>query len=169
MESQSFQEVFEQYEKLIKNQIKSLNIYKNYDEFYQIGLIALWKAWKNYDDRKGKFSAYAYITVRGSMLDQLRKDAQYDERFAADTDKAMQENSAVYTEHLLEKERFESCLAALTEKQKTWAIEAILHGKTFAEIANEHKTTVEAVKSWRKNALKKLRKQAFLHDSQRDQ
>lgn len=159
MNNNSFYDVFQQYEKMIKNQIKSLNIYKNYDEFYQIGLIALWKAWQNYDDRKGKFSAYAYVSVRGSMLDQLRKDSQYDERFTVDSNKLMNQDYESYSETLLDKEMFESYLTALTEKQKTWAIEAILNEKTFAEIASEYGTTVEAVKSWRKGALKKLRKQ----------
>lgn len=153
--NQSFSEVLEQYEKMIKNQIKSLNIYKNYDEYYQTGLIALWKAWKNYDDSKGKFSAYAYVTVRGSMLEKLRKEAQYEERFPV-----LDENiTDSYLEDFLEKELFESYLITLTEKQKTWAFEAIYNGKSLAQIANEYETTVEAVKSWRKGALKKLRKQ----------
>lgn len=151
---QSFLEVLEQYEKLIKNQIKSLNIYKNYDEYYQIGLIALWKAWKNYDDSKGKFSAYAYVTVRGSILEKLRKEAQYEERFPI-LDEQM---TGSYLEDFLEKVLFESYLTTLTEKQKTWVIEAIYNGKTLAQIASEYETTVEAVKSWRKEALKKLRK-----------
>src|SRR5690606_31300022 len=111
--NQSFSEVLEQYEKMIKNQIKSLNIYKNYDEYYQTGLIALWKAWKNYDDSKGKFSAYAYVTVRGSMLEKLRKEAQYEERFPV-----LDENiTDSYLEDFLEKELFESYLITLTEKQ----------------------------------------------------
>lgn len=152
---QSFLKVLEQYDKLIKNQIKSLNIYKNYDEYYQIGLIALWKAWKNYDDRKGKFSAYAYVTVRGSMLEKLRKEAQYEERFPS-FDEQMTDS---YFENFLEKELFESYLTTLTEKQKTWAIEAIYNEKPLTQIAKEYETTVEAVKSWRKGALKKLRKQ----------
>ena len=159
MSNQSFEDVLQQYEKLIKNQIKTLNIYKNHEDFYQIGLMALWRAWKNYDERKGKFSAYAYITVRGSMLEQLRKDAQYDEQVAVDSDKLAQKSDAHYTDNVLEREIFESYLSQLTEKQKTWAIEAILYEKTFAEIAEEYGTTVEAVKSWRKAALKKLRKQ----------
>lgn len=162
MKQRSFHEVFQQYEKLIKNQIKSLNIYKNYEEYYQIGLIALWKAWKNYDDRKGKFSAYAYVTVRGSMLEKLRQEAQYEERFPV----LSEQSDTSYFENFLEKELFESYLTTLTEKQKTWAIEAIFNGKTLKQIANEYETTVEAVKSWRKGALKKLRKQVVKNNEQ---
>lgn len=161
MNKQSFQDIFQQYEKLIKNQIKALSIYKNHDEFYQIGLIALWKAYTNYDERKGKFSAYAYITVRGNMLEQLRKESQYEERFSVDTRTLQNRENDQYFDKPLDKELFESYLVSLTEKQKTWAIEAILHGKTIPEIAKEYGATVEAVKSWRKEALKKLRKQAL--------
>lgn len=154
----NFEKIFKQYENMIKKQIKTLHIYKNHDEFFQIGMIALWEAMQRYDQRKGNFSAYAYVTVRGKMLEQLKKEKRYGERHTAAFETAIVQNAYSFSETLLEEEQFQSYLAPLSKKQKTWAIEAILNQKTITEIAEEHGATKEAVKSWRKEALKKLRK-----------
>lgn len=40
--------------------IRSLHIYKNEEEFYQIGLIGLWEAQQRFDEQKGRFFNFAY-------------------------------------------------------------------------------------------------------------
>ena len=56
--------------------IHSLHIYKNHDEFYQIGLIALWEASNQFDETKGAFLSYAYATVKGRILTEIAKQKQ---------------------------------------------------------------------------------------------
>jgi len=44
-----------------------------FDELVNTGVIGLMKAIDNYDSKKARFSTYAYIKVRGEILDYLRK------------------------------------------------------------------------------------------------
>lgn len=68
------------YEGLIVNQIKKLGIYQDYEEYYQCGLIGLWHAYERYDAKKGSFPAYAVITVRGYILERLKKEFAVQEK-----------------------------------------------------------------------------------------
>jgi len=43
-----------------------------FDELVNIGVIGLMKAIEKYDEDKAKFSTYAYIKIRGEILDYLR-------------------------------------------------------------------------------------------------
>ncbi len=45
----------------------------DFDELVNVGVIGLMKAIDNYDSEKAKFSTYAYIKIRGEILDFLRK------------------------------------------------------------------------------------------------
>lgn len=73
MKPVTFTETVVLYEKMIKNQMKKLCIYREYEEYYQCGLIALWRAYEKYEAEKGSFSAYALVTVRGYLLERLKK------------------------------------------------------------------------------------------------
>ncbi len=44
-----------------------------FEELVNTGVIGLMKAIDNYDSRKARFSTYAYIKIRGEILDYLRK------------------------------------------------------------------------------------------------
>jgi len=44
-----------------------------FEELVNTGVIGLIKAIEKYDSRKAKFSTYAYIKIRGEILDYLRK------------------------------------------------------------------------------------------------
>ena len=50
-----FEQLAANYSKMIYSIIHSLGIYKNQDEFYQIGLISLWEASQQFDEQKGLF------------------------------------------------------------------------------------------------------------------
>jgi DNA-directed RNA polymerase len=65
---------------LIKSVIKKLNIYENYEEFYQIGTIALYDAFIKYDAKKDKyqnFDVYAYYTILNYLKNELTKINKY--------------------------------------------------------------------------------------------
>jgi len=162
MQEETFEKVLHRYESMIKKQLISLNIYKNHDEFFQIGRIALWEACLRYDPNKGNFSSFAYVTVRGKMLEHLRKENRYEQRNRLTMEMKQLDRPDRQAENMLDKEIFLSYLAPLSEKQKIWAKESIVNQKTPSEIAREYGTSAEAVKSWRKEALKTLRKKAEL-------
>ena len=70
---ETFEDVLNQFEPMIHACIRKLNIYKNYDSFKQAGRIGLWKAWQRYDSSKGDFAPFAYRSIYGSLLDELKK------------------------------------------------------------------------------------------------
>ena len=80
MKPATFTEAVVLYEGLIVNQIKKLGIYQDYEEYYQCGLIGLWHAYERYDAKKGSFPAYAVITVRGYILERLKKEFAVQEK-----------------------------------------------------------------------------------------
>ena len=80
MKPATFKEAVVLYEGMIVNQIKKLGIRKDYEEYYQCGLIGLWYAYERYDAEKGSFPAYAVVTVRGYILERLKKEFAVQER-----------------------------------------------------------------------------------------
>ena len=53
-----------------------INKYSNYshDDLYQVGMLALVEACNNYESDKGaKFSTYAYLYVKGAVLEYVRR------------------------------------------------------------------------------------------------
>ncbi|MCM3243817.1 sigma-70 family RNA polymerase sigma factor [Cytobacillus firmus] len=70
---ESFEQVAAQYEPMIHQIIRSLSIYKNQEEYFQIALIRLWEAWNLFDHTQGKFLTFAYTIVKQKLIDELRK------------------------------------------------------------------------------------------------
>ncbi len=66
-----------QYTSMIHRFINKLHIYKNKEDYQQIGLIALWEAHTKFDNAKGAFPPYAYSYIQGRILNALTKDAAF--------------------------------------------------------------------------------------------
>jgi len=75
----NFDDVLEQYEPMISASIRKLNIYRDHDSFRQAGRIALWQAWNHFEETKGNFTPFAYKSIRGGMIDELRKENHFEE------------------------------------------------------------------------------------------
>ncbi|WP_234398936.1 sigma factor [Planococcus massiliensis] len=75
-----YEELDAQYAPMINALMRKLHIYRDYESFRQVGKIALWQASIRYDESKGSFTAFAYRTIHGAMLDHLKKEAKYIER-----------------------------------------------------------------------------------------
>lgn len=153
-----FDDVFQFYGSLIDYEIRKLHIYKNKDEFYQVGLIGLWKAYQRFDPQKGKFITFASKTIRGYLLAQLTKMNAYEEKHVwkePDND-----SSYIYQPiPLLEREAIDEYCFNLSENEKKWVYYSMLEQLKPKEIALLEDVSVETVKSWRKRALKKLRRE----------
>lgn len=72
---ETYEDVLNQFEPMIHACIRKLRIYKNHDSFLQVGRVGLWKAWQRYDSSKGDFAPFAYRSIYGSLLDELKKAA----------------------------------------------------------------------------------------------
>ncbi|KAA0547115.1 sigma-70 family RNA polymerase sigma factor [Bacillus sp. BGMRC 2118] len=155
----SFQEVLDREEWVVHYCIKRLNIFKNKDEFYQEGLIALWEAYQRYDSTKGStFRTFAYHTVRGKMLTCLRKSSKNDNNQATLTDELIEVTADPHIVPVLETETLSLYCEGLTHDQKKWVFLHFFEGRGQKEIANMEQVGHETVKSWRRYALQKIRK-----------
>lgn len=158
IEGMSFQEVAEKYAPLIRSQIKKLHIYRDWDEFFQIGLIGLWKAYEQYDKEKGRFATIAMFRIRGSLLDHLRKEGLFQKHHLYGEDVLLHymEDENCLIKEMLE-QQLDEYSSFLSEREAQWLQYAIIQDKKPAQIAKELGVSTNTVGTWRKKALKKLR------------
>ncbi|WP_102344784.1 sigma-70 family RNA polymerase sigma factor [Bacillus sp. Marseille-P3661] len=154
----SIDEVLLQFGPMIWNQIKQLHIYRDQDEYFQLGLIGLWKAYNKFDSEKGVFPAFAQKAVKNELITQLRKESRIAQRYTATTADILEVMTSPVEENILERDRILSYCDELTEKQFKWVIQGIIENKRPSEIAEKEGVTVEQVKGWRRDALRKIRK-----------
>jgi RNA polymerase sigma factor (sigma-70 family) len=153
---ESFDQLSAQYVKMIHSIIHSLHIYKNIDEYFQIGLIGLWEASSRFDPAKGSFSNYAYTYMKGKILNELRKNRTLEERNVHVEDEIFELMAESYRDHPLQETLLLSYCTELTENQTKWFMYTILHNLTVKEIAEKEGVSVSAVKQWRVGARGKL-------------
>ncbi|EMY5506633.1 RNA polymerase subunit sigma-70 [Bacillus wiedmannii] len=151
MKPATFKEAVVLYEGMIVNQIKKLGIYQDHEEYYQCGLIGLWHAYERYDAEKGSFPAYAVITVRGYILERLKKESALQERNVY-----VGEYEEIFSVEDVGM-RAKDFMSVLDEKEKYIIFERFFVGKTMGEIANEMEMTYYQVRWVYRQALEKMR------------
>jgi DNA-directed RNA polymerase len=147
----TFTETVVLYEGMIVNQIKKLGIYQDHEEYYQCGLIGLWHAYERFDAEKGSFPAYAVVTVRGYILERLKKESALQERNVY-----VGEYEEIFTFEDAEI-RAKDFMSVLDEKEKYIIFERFFVGKTMGEIASEMEMTYYQVRWVYRQALEKMR------------
>jgi RNA polymerase sigma factor (sigma-70 family) len=155
---ESYERLVAQYEPMIYKIMFSLHLYKDIDEFYQIGLIALWEASQRFDAKKGEFTSYAYTTIRGKLLTELTKSKQLEERILYPMEEfwtKIEEPQAVAT---IEDTLLFSYRKVLTENQYKWLSYTIRDGQSVKEIAKKEHVSPSAVKAWRAGARERLQR-----------
>ena len=110
-----FEQVLEQFEPMISSAIRKCRIYKNHEFYRQTARIALWKAWENYNDGEGDFAPYAYTCIRGSILDELRRENRYAERYQPEQDDIIE----FFAPHVVDSEASIILEGLLNKIQKT--------------------------------------------------
>lgn len=74
MKDLDFELFFKQHEARIHYQIHRLGISHNwYDDFYAEGILALWDAYKEFDEAKGNLGTFVNYKIRFRLIDLLRK------------------------------------------------------------------------------------------------
>lgn len=73
----TFEEVHEQYTPMLSAIMRKLHIYRDHEQFRQVGRVALWQAWQRFDETKGNFTPYAYRSIYGAMLDELKRETRF--------------------------------------------------------------------------------------------
>lgn len=157
---ESFDQLALQYTPMIFKIIRSLNIYKNKDEFYQLALIGLWEASERFDSTKGDFTSYSYSLIKGKIQNEMTKA----NKEAASTTTAKEEywvsiEDQFATIPFEEDTLLSYCTSSkLTENQTKWILYHFLKGFNIKEIAEIEQVSLSAVKAWRTGAKEKLRK-----------
>lgn len=154
---ESFDQLSKQYKPMIHRIIHSLGIYKNADEFYQIGLIALWDASVCFDPKKGDFTNYAYSYIKGRILNELSKNSKLEERTVHPKGEYWETVVDPHFAWPFEKEVLLSFCDGLTEKETKWVLNTFYYCISVQEIASKEGVSISAVKQWRKGATKKLK------------
>ncbi|WP_442598754.1 sigma-70 family RNA polymerase sigma factor [Neobacillus sp. D3-1R] len=153
---ESFEELAVQYQPMIYKIIRSLSLYKNKDEFYQIGLIALWDASKAFDANKGNFTNYAYTFIKGRILTDLNKTKKLEERNIYPEEEFWEMIPNSEQENPMEELLLESHCHTLTPHQRKWLYYTCVDQLTVKEIAEKERVSISAVKNWRAGARKRL-------------
>jgi RNA polymerase sigma factor (sigma-70 family) len=154
-----FDDLATQYTPMIHKIMQTLHVYKDQEEFYQTGLIGLWEAHLSFDSNKGKFTGYAYTSIKGKMLDAIKQANKHEERSVYMPEEFWSYIEDENPESTLELETLAFYCEGLTEKETKWVIATCKDGLSISDIAKREKVSISAVKQWRVGALKKLRQQ----------
>lgn len=154
---ESFEQLAEQYTPMIHRIINCLQIYKNKEEFFQSGLIALWEATKSFNPDKGSFTSYAFMCIKGHLLKELTaNNKHYDRNVAVEKDflELVEDTNAdpSFSEDFLV-----SHCQTLTPNQKKWVLYTAINDLSIKQIAHRENVSVSAVKQWRAGAREKLK------------
>ena len=150
----SFEEIAVQFAPLVKKWLVNYRLLRDYDEMYQIALIALWEAWQHFDPKKGVFPAFAELVVRGKLLAEIKRKKRYGHwHIFLET---FPEMPVVQVTQDMDIRSFQS-MAWLSNREKLWVEEAIIRDKKTGIIAVEQGVTMDTVRSWKKSTLAKLK------------
>lgn len=172
----SFEDIYEQNKRRIHYQLHKLNINDSNGDFFQEGLVAMWNAYERYQPDKGPMSTYFNFIIRNRIIDLIRKqkrdkvhedDAVAEHFTKISSGNHHQKNGMQRPIHNVSElpiddpQLWKNVKANLTENQWKWIYYYIIADMAVKDIAIQENTSVEAVKSWGKQAKKKLREPAF--------
>lgn len=154
---ESFDQSVNQYEAMIWKIIHSLHIYKNKEEFYQTGLIALWEAEERFDPEKGNFASYAYKYIKGKILSEMTNRNKLEAQNVYPSEEFWDLVEDSISNPALETELILSFCDHLTFNQRKWVLYTVIEDLSVNEIAKLENVSPSAVKAWRKGAQEKLK------------
>jgi RNA polymerase sigma factor (sigma-70 family) len=171
----TFEEIFKQNEKRIHYHIHKLHIRDPHNEFYVEGLYAMWVAYKKYQPDKGPLATYFNFAIRNRLIDTIRsksREQKISEAFAQQEriEKLDGNHSTVSHAPLLPTEGielkdtdlWEAAKKVLSPNQWKWVDYYVIQGLSQKEIAEKEGVSVDAIKSWSREARKKLRASGLL-------
>ena len=153
-----FEHLVVEMEPIIEKILSNCRIYKNRDEYRQIALIALCKAYLRYDKSKYNFKAYLYNQIRYDVIDALRYYAKREAVILPTSD----EKLSLYLENTQETTSsnllLEKMFKFITDEEKRLLCAIFEEQKTNGEIAEEFGISVEAIRKRKYRLLAKLKR-----------
>lgn len=151
-----FESCCEQFMPMVYSLIKKWHLGREREEFEQIGRIAIYEAWINYDASVGEFSSYVAGYVRGRMKDVIKRQDRWGTRHVFTEPVKLAEHPDLTAEdRFLMEDWLEH--SKLTSQEKMWVMEGLIDGYKLQEIAVRYGRSVTTIKTWRQSALQKLR------------
>lgn len=172
----TFEDIFKQNERRIHYHIHKLNIRDPHQDFFQEGLVALWNAYKTHEPDKGPMATYFNFTIRNRLIDKVRKDTRLtenDEKVIMNNMKELGDGNHFSTSETVyplvdtsdipvhDSYLWNRLKDNLTTNQWKWVDYYIVKDMSIKEIANLENKSEDAVKSWGRQARKKLRNETF--------
>lgn len=154
---QDLEQLIYENETIIKKVIFKLKIYRDLDEYMQIGRIALWQASKKFDDTKGDFAMFAYMTVKFAVFRALSKANDVSQHEFGVEEGVLDFNSE--PQHLItSKVEWPEWFDELNKEEQLLIIALYEEELSVKEIADKYKTPYETIKKRRQRLLSKLKK-----------
>ncbi|OLN24245.1 hypothetical protein BTO30_01535 [Domibacillus antri] len=153
-----FEQIAQQYNPMIHRILNKLHIYKNKEDYHQVGLIALWEAYTKFDSSKGEFPPFAYAYIQGRVMNALTKDAAFSDHSVLTGEPVLFEgidSRPTPEETTLTK----TAGAHLTGRAKRWYELSIINGLTNPDIARRENVSPAAVRKWQMSAIQQLQEQ----------
>lgn len=159
------------HERRIHFQIHRLGVHSNwYDEFYTEGIVALWKAYQTYEEKKGAIGTYINFRIRYALIDHIRKKKRQ-EKLDEDirwhgltelTNGTRDRNTDIEIPDIPnipihDTSFWESIKGHLTSNQWKWVEYFIIADLTIQEIMEIENVSADAVKGWGRSVRKKLK------------
>ena len=152
----SAEQVIVQNEYLVKRAIAKLKIYQNFEEYMQIGRIALWQCMTEYDEKLGEFEMFAYMRIKYALIRALQRDRKVGEH-----EVVIEQDDLNY--HIDQKQQVRLVTSYpywfddLSEEERKVLILLYFEGKTTEEVAKELGYSYEAMKKRKQRLFVKLR------------
>ena len=154
---ETYEDVLNQFEPMIHACIRKLRIYKNHDSFIQVGRVGLWKAWQRYDSSKGDFAPFAYRSIYGSLLDELKK-AAHEENILPAEDQLLEILLNKPAESSVDLEELINALSQLNLAEQQLIQLLFIDRSSLDEVALHFGITKAGVKKKRQRTLEKLKR-----------
>lgn len=152
-----FEEVLTQFEPMIYASLRKLRIYKNHDAFIQVGRIGLWQAWQRYDKTKGDFAPFAYRSIYGSLLDELKRATNEELTIPAE-DQTLEFLLNQPKSVTQDWDQLQVAISQLKPHEQQLIYLLFFNGSSLDEVAVQLCITKAGVKKRRERTLEKLRR-----------
>lgn len=149
-----FEEIVQQYQKMIYHFIHKYHLHYEFDEYYQLALIKLWELHLKYDPQKTpNKNMYIYTKLNFYFIDEIRKLAKQSERYIVTEDQFLDSITNDDHSRLL----LQSLQDILTENEWAW-LNLMLTGYNMREIAAQLNVSTSSIKNYKRSAMHKLKK-----------
>lgn len=148
-----FEEIVQQYQKMIYHFIHKYQLQYEFDEYYQLALIKLWELHLKYDPEKTpNKNLYIYTKLNFYFIDEIRKLAKQSERYIVTEDHFLDSITNDDHSRLL----LQSLQDILNENEWAW-LNLKLTGYNMREIAAQLNVSTSSIKNYKRSAMRKLK------------